>query len=374
MPRLGAGPAIALGAICCVGQQSAIADPIDEALAIWSTVTATVAGKKARRPSASQRSEKAAQEGTLKPEPIPPPLPVRKDRSSGAAKVDRKGAPADGAEPVPDVWQPNEIAAAKSRCDALLKKVNAIVIPQPPIKERECGTPAPVRLISLGKKSQVTFQPPALVNCDMVAALDTWITKRVQPLAKKHLGTGVIEVEVMSDYSCRKSFGRVSNRFSEHAFANALDIRGFVTAKGQTAYLLDNWGLTQRDIAAEAAAAKAQRESEAQIAIDQTAKKSGPKVKTGKLPGATYTLAAVRLTGPEDPILARKAERAAKVAALSMREQAGRASTDQAKFLRAAHAAACRIFGTTLGPEANNAHRNHFHVDMAERKYKKICD
>ena len=30
--------------------------------------------------------------------------------------------------------------------------------------------------------------------------------------------------------------------------------------------------------------------------------------------------------------------------------------------------------GTTLGPEANEAHRNHFHVDMAERTIKKICD
>ncbi len=38
------------------------------------------------------------------------------------------------------------------------------------------------------------------------------------------------------------------------------------------------------------------------------------------------------------------------------------------------HDAACRIFGTTLGLEANDAHRNHFHVDMAERKVKKICD
>ncbi|HXE00761.1 MAG TPA: extensin family protein [Hyphomicrobium sp.] len=39
-----------------------------------------------------------------------------------------------------------------------------------------------------------------------------------------------------------------------------------------------------------------------------------------------------------------------------------------------AHAAACRIFGTTLGPEANADHRNHFHVDMAPRKFTKICD
>jgi hypothetical protein len=72
MPRLGVGLAIVLGAICCVGQQSAIADPIDAALAIWSTVTATVAGKKTRRRGASQPAETSAQEGAFKPEPIPP--------------------------------------------------------------------------------------------------------------------------------------------------------------------------------------------------------------------------------------------------------------------------------------------------------------
>jgi hypothetical protein len=373
MPRLGAGLAILLGAICCAGPHSAIADPIDEAIAIWSTVAASVTGKTPQQRGGAQRSTAAAQGAPSKPDLIPP-LPMRKTRNSAPAKPDGKSKAAGGAEPAPDAWQPNEIAAAKSRCALLLKKVNAVVIPQAPLNERECGTPAPVRLVSLGKKTQVAFQPPALVNCEMVAALDTWITKRVQPLAKKHLGTRIIKVEVMSDYSCRKSFGRVSKRFSEHAFANALDIRGFVTANGQTTYLLDDWGLTRRDIAAEAAAAKAQRKSEAQVAIDQTAVKSDTIAKTGKLPGATYKLAAARIAGPEDPIMARKAERAAKIAALSMQEQAGRASTDKAKFLRAAHAAACRIFGTSLGPEANNAHRNHFHVDMAKRKYKKICD
>jgi hypothetical protein len=49
-------------------------------------------------------------------------------------------------------------------------------------------------------------------------------------------------------------------------------------------------------------------------------------------------------------------------------------SGPHARFLHEAHAAACRIFGTTLGPEANEAHRNHFHVDMAERKITKICE
>ena len=43
-------------------------------------------------------------------------------------------------------------------------------------------------------------------------------------------------------------------------------------------------------------------------------------------------------------------------------------------FLRQAHAAACRIFGTTLGPEADSFHRNHFHVDMATRSSRTICE
>ena len=52
----------------------------------------------------------------------------------------------------------------------------------------------------------------------------------------------------------------------------------------------------------------------------------------------------------------------------------GMPSAAKTEFLRAVHAAACRIFGTVLGPEANAAHRNHFHVDMAERKFKNICE
>ena len=373
MSRLGAGFAIVLGAICCADQQSAIADPIDDALAIWSNVTSTVTGKKSRKRSTSKRSAEMAQENALEPEPIPP-LPVRKDRDSARAKADANSAPTKNAEIVPDVWKPDEIAAAKSRCTAILKNIDAVVIPQPPIKERECGAPAPVRLISLGKRKRVTFSPPAVVTCDMVAALDTWIVDRVQPLARKHLDANIIKVEVMSDYSCRKSFGRVSNRLSEHAFANALDIRGFVTDKTQTAYLLEGWGITRRAIAAEAAAAKNAEDAAAPATADQPAKMNPTIDKAAQSRDVKYRLAAVRLDGPDGYVLARKAERAAKVATLSLQVQTERASSGKAKFLRAAHAAACRIFGTTLGPEANDAHLNHFHVDMAKRKYKKICD
>lgn len=36
-------------------------------------------------------------------------------------------------------------------------------------------------------------------------------------------------------------------------------------------------------------------------------------------------------------------------------------------FLRDAHRGACRLFATVLGPDYNAAHRNHFHLDQADR-------
>ncbi|WP_236672203.1 extensin family protein [Croceicoccus sp. YJ47] len=38
-------------------------------------------------------------------------------------------------------------------------------------------------------------------------------------------------------------------------------------------------------------------------------------------------------------------------------------SRAEREFLRAVHQSACKRFGTTLGPDYNAAHRNHFHVE-----------
>jgi hypothetical protein len=46
----------------------------------------------------------------------------------------------------------------------------------------------------------------------------------------------------------------------------------------------------------------------------------------------------------------------------------------RSQFLRQAHAAACKYFGTVLGPEANEAHKNHLHVDLAERQRSNFCE
>lgn len=322
-------------------------------------------------------------------------------------------------------WTDAEVAMAKARCEAILKRIHAIAVPQPPIRQGGCGTPAPVQLISIGQNPQVSLSPPAIVNCDFAEALHTWMDGDVQKLALKHLGTKVIKIEVMSSYSCRNAYGRRGNKLSEHGTANALDIRGFVTERGRQAYVLEHWGTPQREILARIAAEKAKAEkalAEARAA-DKAAQdvqaahkdhaRPAPPATTGSTVGApasgiarttivegtpkltitlpggdadghgqdetgdgAFTMAPNRLGGPKVNI-----EVKVKSPSVAAKERAGKAEREKAAdtprkeaFLHAAHASACQIFGTTLGPEANAAHRNHFHIDMAQRKSKKICD
>lgn len=49
-----------------------------------------------------------------------------------------------------------------------------------------------------------------------------------------------------------------------------------------------------------------------------------------------------------------------------LRQWAG--DTDESRFLRAAHRAACRYFRVALGPDFNEAHRDHFHFDRGPFK------
>jgi hypothetical protein len=315
------------------------------------------------RPAAVSAHRQSASRSSTKRQSFPttiPPLPIRK---SEATK--------------PDVWPAGEIEAAQARCKAILKSIDAVALPQPPIKQGKCGAPAPIRLISLGTKERVTFEPPALVNCEMAGALNEWISKGLQPLARKQLGSRIAKVEVIGDYSCRASTGRVGHRLSEHAFADALDIGGFVTEQGHAVRVLSAWGETERDIAAKTDAAPANGWTTAPRQAGGGQKPAAivlpvsRKTATGALRLAARRLGGLAAAQPDHK------QRNAKLAALGPSMPPGAQAApkkNEQQFVHAAHDAACRVFATTLGPEANEAHRNHFHVDMAVRKYKKICD
>ena len=339
------------------------------------------------------------------------PVTLHEVRAERAARIAEKDVS----------WSKDEIDVALKRCAAVLKAINGVAEMQEPIRVGSCGTPAPIKLISFGRKPEVVLSPPAIINCDMAEALYTWVNNDLQPLARKHLGAPLVKIEKMSDYSCRNAYGRARGRLSEHGRANALDISGFTTARGESAMLLADWGMTARDIRRQIAEAQKQKDKAQQqankagatvVALPAAKSQDGVRrtyvvppsaVATGALPHPASVVARPTVAeGVEDdedrrggrstalsfaagerpetspPLdgmigkLGGFVPRIDQNAPLVVHQIGGVKITappgaDKALFLRNAHETACKIFGTVLGPEANNAHRNHFHVDLAER-------
>lgn len=414
----------------------------------WHTATEQAAGQASG--SAARASKNSTAANDVKTQAVSKkaalPLPGRLERSKLKRKPDSLGdkswpvtvqeakakakAKADEAAGKPaDIWPELEVNIAKARCTHLLKQVDAVVEFEEPFKKGPCGDPAPVRLISLGSNPSVTVSPPALVNCNMVFSLHEWLQKDLQPLAQKLLGEKITTLENMSSYSCRNAYARTSTRLSEHARANALDIRGFKTGKGNAARLLAHWGPTERDIEAykvaqreeaERKAAEAKATADAKAKAVAEAKKKAKALATGKagneaagtgnsssagdasasasdvggvgaasgvrgsiVEGIPVPVRALgyqpsRLGGPKESRKknarrSRDGVRTKKARTVRVVDESD-TRTAKAVFLREAHERACRIFGTVLGPEANNAHRNHFHVDLAPRKRSNFCE
>lgn len=323
----------------------------------------------------------------------------------------------DKAPPPQTKWTEIEVQVAQARCLDVLKGLDIVAVGAPPVRENEeCGSPAPIELISVGKNPEVTLSPTVTVTCDMAAALHQWVLRDLQPLARKHLGAPVIRIDTMSSYSCRNAYGRTKSRLSEHGRANAIDIRSFTTARATSAEVLTDWGPTQRDIQAKIAAAKAEAARlEAIKAAEAAAKAAAGKAGQPGLPNAPaasqganpIASAPAAASGPAAAFSGNGAPVPAPIQTLpglSVQPQTrggiglgislpapsrlggpkGAAATEPAvvadtpasrmQFLKQAHDTGCKIFGTILGPEANNAHRNHFHIDMAPRARGNFCE
>ena len=286
----------------------------------------------------------------------------------------------------PPAWSAQDIKEGHAHCAALLEGLDLVAVPADPIREgAACGSAAPMRLVSVGSSPPVAFSPPAVLSCDMIAALHKWLQGDVQPLAKKHLGAPVVGIKVMSSYSCRNAYGRAKTRLSEHARVNALDFGELLTAQGETAQVLADWGPVARDTTGKAAKAVAERaeaikrRAEAAVAArkgkasDKTPPRVAAPATIKTYQAGTISIEIPGLT-PSKPSMSLGWAPASRLGGPKEADATGAAPEGgRTAFLHAVHQAACAIFATVLGPEANAAHKNHFHLDMARRKSAHIC-
>lgn len=251
----------------------------------------------ARAVTTQQDGTLTTQKAKAKPRKLKPkPAPTKKPTPNSTALPERTPSlearePAVPEPPKTDTftgWSPAQVKTAQAACDRLSASQMEFKS-LPPIRQGACGTPIPIALKFINQEPRIELRPAARLNCRTAEAVNRWMRDVVQPRAWEFLDARIVRILVMSSYDCRTRAG--TGKLSEHAFANAIDVSEFITAKGEHVRLTEHWGGT----------------------------------------------------------------------------------SERARFLKAVHKGACRIFGTVLGPEADAAHRSHFHLDMTPRRYSAYC-
>lgn len=349
--------------------------------------------------------------------------PTAKAATEKSAKTDKAKAPpnekpAPGepsvttlVAPDPNAWSDDDVSESLKACVIKLASIQARVEISEPFRKGACGAPAAVEVKKLGTRYPITISPAATLRCDMAVSLYQFVEESLQPTAVAVLGSPIVSFQGISSYSCRNRNGDPGGKLSEHALANALDVPTFKLADGRTVKVVSDWGPTARDAARETdpvvqpvaepakpqgkvrlASLKGTQLSRRQVRLLRRAAKVGKEVsvppppvkKSDALKSTPVKKTATKNTstkknGPNEtgaskagaPIPAKKPE--AKKAPATAAKASPPKVTSEMRFLKQVHADACKYFGTVLGPEANEAHRDHFHFDMAPRKRSNYC-
>lgn len=95
---------------------------------------------------------------------------------------------------------------------------------------------------ALVTKTGNTSFAPAEVTGQCALALGLYIYAReTSKLAEEILGAPLQQIHHFGTYSCRRQAGNSSNAWSEHAFANAVDIAAFELTDGRTISVKKDW-------------------------------------------------------------------------------------------------------------------------------------
>jgi hypothetical protein len=103
-----------------------------------------------------------------------------------------------------------------------------------------CGAARPFEMFAAGS-GRVSMKPSAMLRCPMVPAVERWVQMVVEPAARSHLGSPIVELKIAASYSCRAMNHVSGGRLSEHGHANALDISQFHLADGRVVTVKGGW-------------------------------------------------------------------------------------------------------------------------------------
>ena len=105
-----------------------------------------------------------------------------------------------------------------------------------------CRVQHAVRLARVGN---VKLDNAPLLTCSMVTQLAQFESNHLQPTAKRVLGSKIKRIKHLGTYNCR-SMRQFKGVLSQHAYANAIDVSGFVTEDGSIVDVERDWKGSQK--------------------------------------------------------------------------------------------------------------------------------
>jgi hypothetical protein len=184
--------------------------------------------------------------------PVPVPRPAEAPAIEAAKPVPETPPSAPNAAATPPGDKPAEQATVLpgpvlptppplSACRLALTDAIAVAPSIPDIHgPGGCGGDDLVRLeaVVLPDKRQVALKPPAILRCAMASQIADWVRTDVAPLTLS-LGSVISVLDNFDSFECRGRNRVVGAPLSEHGRANALDVRAFKLANGQSISLTD---------------------------------------------------------------------------------------------------------------------------------------
>ena len=172
-------------------------------------------------------------------------IPLPRPRPDEAPKAAPEGPAAEEKPPADKLAEPPAPAEKQATaCRVALTEEIAITPSIPDIHgPGGCGGDDLVRLeaIVLPDKHKVQVKPAAILRCSMASAIADWVRSDMAPLAAS-LGSTISDLDNFDSFECRGRNRIVGAMLSEHGRANALDVRAFKLANGQSI------GLTDRNV------------------------------------------------------------------------------------------------------------------------------
>ncbi|MBT4700657.1 MAG: extensin family protein [Rhodospirillaceae bacterium] len=125
-----------------------------------------------------------------------------------------------------------------AECLVKLKRQDVAFRPQASFSEpMGCNVEHAVRLARIG---ETKLDNAPLLTCRMALQLSKFERSTLQPNAKRILGVRIKRLKHIGTYNCR-SMRQYQGLLSQHAFANAIDVSGFVLDDGRVINVEKDW-------------------------------------------------------------------------------------------------------------------------------------